>query len=272
MNLSIARAMSGNEPNVAKWFHEYKQVLHDLRIVSPEQIWSGDESGVQNIPKERKVIAVVKKPCVSTVGADKGETTSILTFVNGVGLWVPPMIIHKGSRVQAAWLQDCPVGVRVGATSKGYITKEKFLEYGVRFIQYLRSHKLLDRKHLLIIDSHKSHVYNVAFFDLMKEHQIYVLAIPPHTSHIVQALDSTPFANFKRYWQAALLEWNNAHKGAILDKPSFFQVFWPAFKRSMTVAAIQSGFRKTGIYPVNFEAIDKAKFTPAQVTDSKIYK
>ena len=26
----------------------------------------------------------------------------------------------------------------------------------------------------------------------MKEHQIYVLAIPPHTSHIVQALDSMP--------------------------------------------------------------------------------
>ena len=189
-----------------------------------------------------------------------------------MGLWVPPMIIHKGSRVQAAWLQDCPVGVRVGASSKGYITKEKFLEYGVRFIQYLHSHKLLDRKHLLIIDSHKSHIVNVAFFDLMKEHQIYVLAIPPHTSHIVQALDSRPFANFKQYWQAALLEWNNAHKGAILDKPSFFQVFWPAFKRSMTVAAIQSGFRKTGIYPVNFEAIDKAKFTPAQVTNSKIYE
>ena len=40
----------------------------------------------------------------------------------------------------------------------------------------------------------------------------------------------------------------------------------------MAVAAIQSGFRKTGIYPINFEAIDKAKFTPTQVTDSKIYE
>ena len=118
VNLSIAQAMSGNEPNVAKWFRKYEQVLHDLRIVSPEQIWSGDESGVQNIPKERNVIAVAKKPCVSTVGAEKGETTSILTFVNGVGLWVPPMIKHKGSRVQVVWLQDCPVGVRVGASSK----------------------------------------------------------------------------------------------------------------------------------------------------------
>ena len=37
----------------------------------------------------------------------------------------------------------------------------------------------------------------------------------------------------------------------------------------MTVAKIQSGLRKTGVFPINFNAIDKAKFAPAQVTDSK---
>ena len=41
--------MSGNEPNISKWFCEYKEVLHDLGINSPEQIWSGDESGIQSI-------------------------------------------------------------------------------------------------------------------------------------------------------------------------------------------------------------------------------
>ena len=29
------------------------------------------------------------------------------------------------------------------------------------------------------------------------------------------------------------------------------------------------GSEKIGIYPVNFEGIDKTKFTPSQVTDSK---
>ena len=106
----------------------------------------------------------------------------------------------------------------------------------------------------------------------MKEHDISVLAIPPCTSYIVQALDSTPFANFKQYCQAALLGWNNAHKVAILDKPSFFQVFLSAFKCFISVATIQTGFTKTGIYPVNFEAINKAKFTPAQITERKTYQ
>ena len=85
----------------------------------------------------------------------------------------------------------------IAATFKGHITKQKFHEYGARFVRYLKTHKILDRPHLLIVDSHKSHMYNVAFFDLMKEMNIHVMAITPHTSHIVQVLDSTPFAQFK---------------------------------------------------------------------------
>ena len=38
-NLSVARAMAANEPNIHKWFVEYKKVLHDLNIMSPVQIW-----------------------------------------------------------------------------------------------------------------------------------------------------------------------------------------------------------------------------------------
>ena len=88
--LSVTRAMAANEPNVQKWFVEYKQVLNDLGINSPERIWSGDETGVQNIPKEEKVVVVKRKPAYQTVGADQGETSTILTFISGVGNVVPP--------------------------------------------------------------------------------------------------------------------------------------------------------------------------------------
>ena len=55
-----------------------------------------------------------------------------------------------------------------------------------------------------------------------------------------------------------------------LGKGDFFRVMWPAWTHAMTVANIQSGFKKTGIFPVSFEAIDKEKFTPSSVTDNKI--
>ena len=75
--------MAANEPNVRKWFLEYKKVLNDLNINSPEQIWSGDETGVQNVPKEEVVLCVKGKKAYQTVAAEQGETSTILTFVNG---------------------------------------------------------------------------------------------------------------------------------------------------------------------------------------------
>ena len=269
VNLSIARAMAANEPNIRHWFVEYNQVLKDLNIQSPEYIWSGDETGIQTVPKEERYLGEVNEPLYSQVAVEQGDTSTILSFVNAIGCVCPPTIIHKGQRVQRNWVDGMPANMKLAATSKGYITKEKFHEYGIRFVKYLSDIGRLDQTHLLIIDSHKSHVYNMAFFDEMRENNIHVMAIPPHTSHILQPLDSTPFAQFKRNWQNRLLDLNSANNAKILANSHFFEVFLPAWRESMTVAKIQSGFRKTGVFPVDMGAIPKAKYAPSQVTDSK---
>ena len=75
------------------------------------------------------------------------------------------------------------------------------------------------------------------------------MAIPPHTSHILQLLDSTPFVQFKHNWQAKLLEWNFTKGAKVLANRFFLEVFWPAWRESMTMGNIQSGFCKTGIFP-----------------------
>ena len=98
-NLSIARAMAANEHSVCKWFDEYKQVLKDLGINSLEQMWSGDETGIQNVPKEQLVVGATGTPATQTVSGEQGETSTILPFVNSVGLVCPPMVIHRGQHV-----------------------------------------------------------------------------------------------------------------------------------------------------------------------------
>ena len=64
-NLSVTRAMAGNESNICNWLKEYQQVIKTCGIVPPEQIWSGDETGVQNVPKEEKILGEVKKLCTT---------------------------------------------------------------------------------------------------------------------------------------------------------------------------------------------------------------
>ena len=195
-----------------------------MGIVSLEQIWPGDETGVQNIPKEDKFLGEVKKALVNQVPADQGETSTVFTFVNAVGRVCPPMVIHKGQCVQREWATNVRISVRLAATTKGYITKQKFHEYTVSFVKYLTLFNLLGQPNLLIIDSHKSHMYNVAFYEEMKENNIHVLAIPPHISHLVQALDYTSFAEFKCCWQRNLLDWLFHNKGVTLSKKYFFDV------------------------------------------------
>ena len=97
--------------------------MKNLEIVSPEQIWSGDETGVQNIPKEDKFLGEVKKLLVNQAPADQGETNTVLTFVNAVGRVCSPMMIHKGQRVQREWATNMPISIRLAATTRGYITK-----------------------------------------------------------------------------------------------------------------------------------------------------
>ena len=188
--------------------------------------------------------------------------------MNAVGHVCPPVIIHKGQQVQANWSDGMPRFVKLAVTSKGYITKHQFHQYSI-ISCYLAQIGKLDQPHLLIIDSHKSHVYNLAFFEEMRENNIHMMAILPHTSHILQPLDSTPYAQFKHNWQYRPLEWNSAHKAKVLAKQNFFEVFWPAWHESVSIGKIQSCFRKTGIFPMNMAAISKSKYAPAEVTDSK---
>ena len=47
-----------------------------------------------------------------------------------------------------------------------------------------------------------------------------------------------------------------------LDKTNFTAVFKEALDKTICLATIKNGFRKTGIYPYNPEAIDKTRLMP----------
>ena len=53
-----------------------------------------------------------------------------------------------------------------------------------------------------------------------------------------------------------------------MPKQDFWIPFWPAWHKSMTVAAAQSGFRKMGIFPINCKMINQSDLGPSAVTDN----
>ena len=120
------------------------------------------------------------------VSSEQGETSTVLSFVSARGKVCPPLVIHKGQWVQETWCMKAPGDILLSATMKGYITKSHFHQYGVHFIKFLKHEGLANQKNLLIVDGHKSHLYNLPFYEAMWANGIEVLMIPPHTSHVLQ--------------------------------------------------------------------------------------
>ena len=101
----------------------------------------------------------------------------------------------------------------------------------------------------------------------MKANNIHVFTIRPPTSHILQPMDSTPFAILKRHWEINLMKYNLAHHGRSLNKVDIWDVFTPSFNSAMIPKNILSGFRKTGIYSYDPSAISIESLMPSQVTE-----
>ena len=268
-NLSINRAMGANLTMIRNFYQQYEDMMKELNIVSPKQIWNCDETGIQDIPNQVcKVIGETGYKANTIVPSEQGVTSTGLTYVNADGQCVPPLIIHKGGKVPAVWTENAPVGVMVRCSDNGWINADLFLEYALRWLRWMRTNQLLDRPHILLLDSHRAHVYNIRFIRIMQRFKIHVLALPAHTSHLTQPLDGAPYARLKTTWTEELTDFLFMSAGSRLPKSQFFDVFWPAWKRAMTASTIIAGFRKTGIYPLNPKAVDPKSLGPSAASDN----
>ena len=142
-NLSIARAMGANEMVISNWFNLLQDIKNKFAILCPCQIWSGDETGIQNLLKEVKVLGPKNIRTFQQVSGEQGEMSTVLMFVNAAGQSVPLLIIHKGQCVQDTWRLKAPGNMKLAATKRGYITKSKFHEYSLHFMKFLKAHGLI---------------------------------------------------------------------------------------------------------------------------------
>ena len=112
---------------------------------------------------------------------------------------------------------------------------------------FLKDKKILfgNTKVLLLLDLHKSHLFNLKFLQYMKGNNVEVCSFPPHTTHLLQPLDDVPFGQFKTEYQKNLLRVNHLLHGQKMSRATFFRVFVPAFTAAMTPEIIQKGDRKS---------------------------
>ena len=272
--MAYYRAMAMKPIVIDNFFDCYEGVIEERGIISPLQVWNIDESGIIDNPKIRKLLGVRGEKCNILVPGEKGELSTVLSYINAAGLHVPPMVIHKGGklgRVYESWKTNMMPGCQLRSSESGWITKELFTDYGRTFVEYLDDRNLLDRNHLLVMDGHRTHTYNYEFLSLMAHNDISVVTFPSHATAIIQPWDTIPAHSLKRCWNGNLYRENRRKLGRHCAKNRWFFVFTPSWRKSITVTNIRKAFEITGLWPVDRRAIPKHKYDiNTYVEDSKI--
>jgi hypothetical protein len=242
---------------IQSWFRQFKEWLRILNITDGSRLWNVDESGLCDQPKDRhQVVGHKDETSFQVVNGEKGENHTILAFVSGDGSVCPPTMLVRGRRIQTALRAVCPRGMRVSCSPKGYISAGAFFEYAEFFVRWLKGQGALrGERHLILMDGHSSHLYNLELMELMRANNIEVGSLPPHTTHLIQPLDDVPFASLKKVWNAMLLDKNQGVLGRKLTKEEVMNLFMEAWNQAVTSEAVRAGFRNTGIWPANADSV-----------------
>ena len=271
-NLAIHRAQCTSEQALRAWFPQYQKWLEEFNITSGDQLWNVDETGLGNMPKEgTQVVGVKAEPAMQVVSGEKPENQTVLTFVSASGIVLKPLAIFKAKKVQQIWRDVAEEKVKLAASSKGYINTNIFCKYGCAFIGELKRHNLLKpgRKHMVLLDGHASHLFNLGFMELMIENGIEVVALPPHTTHLLQPLDDLPFARLKADWQELLLDFNLAVGGRRMTKLEWLEHLLKQFWKSVTPSAVKSAWRNTGLWPADPDVVKLRRAIKGSVSPPK---
>jgi hypothetical protein len=112
---------------------------------------------------------------------------------------MPPLIIYKGAEMNTRWLNEqSPEGWHFATSKNGWTSNDLGLAWLKEVFVRHTGGVAPARRRLLIADGHGSHI-RADFIAYCMEHNIDLLIMPPHCSHVLQPLDVGVFSAFKRY-------------------------------------------------------------------------
>ena len=89
---------------------------------------------------------------------------------------------------------------------------------------------------------------------------VHLLCLPAHTTHILQPLDVRVFKSIKSNFSKACSKYLSKHPGRVVTNDKLALLVAEAWPSSFTAVNIMSGFKKSGVYPLN----------PGEVTDRQL--
>ena len=259
--LSYSRAASASKAVVDDFFAKLGALYGRLNLINkPMQVYNIDETGISVVHKPGKVFSAVgRKHVYSIASGEKGKTHTVVVCVSASGNAIPPLMIYPRKRAVPESMRNGAVpGTKFMTSDSGWITQELYLEWLKFFIASIPP----ARPVLLIEDGHGSHV-TLDVIELARANDVHLLCLPSHTSHILQPLDIGVFKSFKASYAKACRKYMMDNPGRVITSEVIASLVGKTWVESVTPVNILSGFKKSGIFPLNPSEVSDRMLAPS---------
>ncbi|KAF1987353.1 DDE-domain-containing protein [Aulographum hederae CBS 113979] len=235
--------------------------MEALEILA-QNTYNMDEKGflIGVLNKMKRVYSSQNPPKGAGQDGNRNWITIIATICAD-GTSLPPGIIYAGGGdLQYSWLVNWSIDKLAffSSTPSGWTNDELGLSWLQKVFKPYSKNKPGFKEgqyRLLFIDGHGSHL-TVPFIKYCIQHDIILVAYPPHSTHRLQPLDVSLFSPLSTYYSQNLNERLFLTQGLSgISQKDFFDLVWPAYLRAFTESNILSGFRKTGLYPLDAKQV-----------------
>ena len=233
-----------------------------LNLISkPMQVYNSDETGVTIVHKPGKVLAELgRRHVYSVTSGEKGRTHTVVSCISASGFVLPPCIVYpRKKKVPDNLKEEALPDTLFCNSDNGWINSDIYLEW---FKFFLRSIPPV-RPVLLIQNGHTSHI-SIELIELARANDVCILCLPSHTTHLLQPLDVGVFKSFKTHFSKACVSYLSKHPGRVITNDMIASLVSTAYPNAFTPNNIMSGFRKTGIFPLNLGVIDDKMLCPSK--------
>ncbi|CAH1248371.1 JRKL [Branchiostoma lanceolatum] len=252
-SLDRARAAMSNKNVVADHFKKLGDIIDQHNLSErPYLIYNADETGMALDARRSRVIVPTASKRAPAVKSGSRDHITVMACVSAGGGVIPPMIVYDRALPSGLFSDGGPSGAVYAHSDSGYMTRELFEKWF--FCNFLpHCHKA--RPLLLILDQATCHL-SLKVLQTAIQEKIVIYGLPPHTSQYTQPLDVSIFASVKAKWANTIESLQASNMKFQAKKSTFARIYSSVQDQSFSPQNIKSGFKKTGIYPFDPQAID----------------
>jgi hypothetical protein len=250
-------------------FFDAYQELRDTYNFLPEFIINIDETMVDVITNPQKVILFKDDLNPVVTEPKKLEHMTLLLSLPAAGDSMRPLVIlplitvpHLNDEVKCYYdFSGQPSGWITGEILKTWIENQFMRQINERRAKYGQNCPVL-----VILDNHSSRK-SIDQEMMWREHTVKFLFIPPHTSHVIQPLDKCPNLMYKKLLSRSYEPHSDDSTNVRRNRVLLASI--EALQTSLSPHYRSSGWRATGLFPMNRERILEGEFIPKDINDEK---